>query len=199
MPLEPLTIRFEGHAIVSADGMIADAEGEMPPELRNDTDWTRFQAALDRAALVVLGRRGHERHANPGRRRLVLTRSVDRLERDGEDDLAMRWNPAGLPIEDVLDELGIASGVVAITGGTGTFDLFAPLLDAFALAEVHRRVLPGGTPCFSAGHPRTVLADMGLLPAEIQDIDPEAGVTLTTWRAGANRSPRADGAARPAF
>jgi hypothetical protein len=182
MPAEPLTVRFEGHAIVSADGMIADALGEMPPGLRNDADWRLFQAALDRAALVVLGRKGHERHPNPGRKRLVLTRSVARLEHDRADDRAWLWNPAGMPISGVLTEMGIASGVVAITGGTGTYDLFSPMFDSFSLAEAHRLVLPHGTPCFTAGPPQAILSAAGLRRTTIEEIDPEAGVTLTTWR-----------------
>ena len=94
-----MTLTFEGHAIVSADGMIADAAGEMPPALRNDADWTQFQAALDRAALVVLGRKGHERHPNPGRRRLVLTQRICRACRAGGEN-AWLWNPDGMAIDD---------------------------------------------------------------------------------------------------
>ena len=78
-------LEFEGHAIVSVDGMIADAEGLMPAALRNDADWRLFQAALDGAALVVLGRLGHARHPNPGRRRLVVTRAVEALAPDPQD------------------------------------------------------------------------------------------------------------------
>jgi hypothetical protein len=175
-------IRFEAHAIISADGMIADAAGEVPANLRNDADWALFQAALDRSVLVVLGRKGHVRHPNPGRQRLVLTRSVASLQPDPDDARASFWNPAGLGIAAVLQQLGIVEGTVAITGGTGTYDLFAPLLDCFSLAEVHGLVLPGGTPCFSGGHPRTVLAAGGLRPARIDAIDQAAGVTLTQWQ-----------------
>lgn len=175
------SVRFVGHALVSADGMIGDTAGEMPPALRNDGDWTRFQSALDQAALVVLGRKGHARHANPGRRRLVLTRSVDRLERDRTDARAWLWNPAGLGLGETLGELGVSGGTVAITGGTGTFDLFAPHFDSFDLAEMHHLVLPGGTPCFSRGHPRIVLASHGLRPGRTEVLDPPAAVTVTTW------------------
>lgn len=171
-------IRYEGHAIVSVDGMIADGSGEMPEGVRNERDWTLFQAALDRAELVVLGRKGHIRHPNPGRKRLVLTHMVSGLER--AEGPAFWWNPADISIEDVLERLGIVDGTIAVTGGTGTFDLFAPKLDAFALAEVHGFALPGGTPCFSEGHPRTVLAANGLLPGDMVGID--RGVTLTYWR-----------------
>ena len=172
-----MALRFEGHAIVSADGMIADAAGEMPPALRNDADWTQFQAALDRAAIVVLGRKGHERHPNPGRRRLVLTRKADGLVAGGEN--AWFWTPRKLPVADALAALGITDGVVAVTGGTGTYEVFAPILTSFVLTEVNPLVLPGGTPAFSAGHPRVVLAVLGLTPGATEALG--RGVTLTHW------------------
>lgn len=175
-----MPVRFEGHAIVSADGMIAAADGSMPPALRVDADWTQFQAALDGAALVVLGRKGHARHPNPGRRRLVLTRRVAGLEREAAPGEAWLWNPAAMPVAEVLAALRIDKGVVAITGGTGTFDLFAPLMTAFVLSEVHGLVLPGGTPTFTAGHPRAVLAANGLAPEPAEPIGD--GATLTCWR-----------------
>lgn len=169
---------IEGHAIVSADGMIADAAGEYPAALRNDADWRLYQAALDRAAVVVVGRRGHERHPNPGRRRLVLTRSVARLADDPRDARATLWNPATLPLREALTEIGIGAGTVAVTG---VFDHFVADYDRFALSESHRLLIPGGTPCFSGGHPRVVLAEAGLAPTEIALIDPDAMVTTTVW------------------
>ena len=48
--------RLIGHAIVSDDDRIADAAGSFPDALRNRSDWTHFQAQLDRADLVLLGR-----------------------------------------------------------------------------------------------------------------------------------------------
>lgn len=173
----PAGIRFAGHAIVSADGMIADAQGAMPEALRNDADWRVFQAALDRAALVVLGRLGHERHANPGRRRLVLTRSVAAPLPDARDPLALLWNPAATSLQQVLETLEIAQGTIAVTG---VFAPFLGLYHRFDLTEAHGFVLPGGTPCFRAGHPRTVLAADGLVPGEGTLID--RGVTTTAWR-----------------
>jgi hypothetical protein len=53
---------IHGHAIVSDDDKIADAHGRMPAALRNEADWRRFQDELDRAAAVLLGRRGHFAH-----------------------------------------------------------------------------------------------------------------------------------------
>lgn len=171
-------LTFEGHAIISVDGMIADGAGEYPPALRNDADWAQYQRALDRAVLVVTGRRGHDRHPNPGRDRLVLTRSVSRLSRDPKDSRAMLWNPAALSLRDVLGELGIDEGIVAITG---VFDMFVADYDSFLLSESNKLLLRGGTPCFSFGHPRTILTHAGLRPVSTEVIDPAAMVTTTLW------------------
>ena len=51
--------RIEGYVIVSADGMIADANGVMPDAIRNDADQSFFQGALDRADAIVHGRHSH--------------------------------------------------------------------------------------------------------------------------------------------
>jgi hypothetical protein len=171
-------LSFEGHAIVSADGMIADAAGEVPPALRNDADWRQYQSALDKAVLVATGRVGHRRYPNPGRRRLVLTRAVEALTPDPEDPLATLWNPAGLSLGDVLESLGVKAGNIAITG---LFDVFQPHLTAFQLSEQHRLVLPGGIPCFTGGHPRAVLTALGMRPASVELIDGPALVTSTRW------------------
>lgn len=179
MTIPGTDILVEGHAIISDDGMIADATGGMPPELRNDADWRLFQAALDRAALVVLGRIGHMRHPNPGRRRLVLTHSVTDLQPDPVDAKSSYWNPAGLDITEVMARLGITEGTVAITGGTGTFDLFLPWYDRFVLSEVRGLNMPDGTPCFTKGHPRFVLPGAGLEARDMEMID--RGVVQTQW------------------
>jgi len=179
MSIAGTNILVEGHAIISADGMIAAADGSMPPELRNDADWRLFQASLDRAALVVLGRLGHMRHPNPGRRRLVLTRSVADLQPDPLDPKATYWNPGGIDIAEVMARLNIAEGTLAITGGTGAFDLFLPLYDRFVLSEVRDLILSDGTPCFTKGHPRFVLPGASLEARDMELID--RGVVQTQW------------------
>jgi hypothetical protein len=176
-----LDILVVGHAVVSADGMIANSRGAMPAILRSEADWQRFQRALDAAALVVLGRLGHEAHPNPGRRRLVVTSSVAGLEPDPGDAQATRWNPAGLPFEAALAELGIGAGTVAVTGGTRVFDLFVPHFTRFDLVEMEGVTLPGGRPCFSAGSPSEVLAGAFLRQSLSEILEP--GVRLTVWRA----------------
>lgn len=167
------------HAIVSADGMIADADGDVPEGLRNDADWRHYQQALDQSALVVVGRRGHERFPNPGRRRLVVTHGVTDMGNDPRDQLATLWNPAGRPFAEALAALGVRTGTIAIAG---LFDLFLPHLTAFALSEVHGVVLPGGRPCFSGGHPRSVLAEAGFEPMAPAILDNNPLVTHTRWQ-----------------
>lgn len=150
----------------------------MPAELRNDTDWRRFQAALDAAALVVLGRLGHEAHPNPGRRRLVVTSRIEQLE--PIDDLVTLWNPAGMDFADVLARLEIDSGRIAIAGGQQVFDLFLRRFAQFDLVTVDGALIPEGVPCFSGGWPDEMLALAGLHAAERQILDP--GIRLDVWR-----------------
>jgi len=175
-----VALEIIGHAVVSADGRIADRNRQMPAELRNDKDWVRFQAALDRARITVLGRLGHEAHANPGRRRLVLTSRVERLE--PVDALVTLWNPAGIEFRDVMEELGIADGVVAVVGGQQVFDHFLRRFTQFDLVTVDGALLPDGVPCFSGGWPDEVLAQAGLRVVEREALDP--GVRLEVWRRG---------------
>lgn len=182
MPIPGSSVIVEGHAIVSADGMISGADGEMPSSLRNEADWRLFQAALDRAALVVIGRAGHQRHPNRGRRRLVMTRQVSSLTSDPDDPLATLWNPAGISIEAALTRIGVTQGVLAVTGGTSGFDLFLPAYDQFALSEIPHLLIPNGRPCFSEGLPEKVLRTASMRPTEKTVIDKDAGVTLTIWK-----------------
>jgi len=175
-----MAIEIIGHAIVSADGKIADRDRHMPAALRNDADWRRFQAALDRSVLVVLGRIGHEAHPNPGRKRLVVTSRVAWLERDPNDDNAMLWNPDGIGWRRVLAGLHITDGTIAVTGGQRVFDLFLPGFTSFDLVTVAGVTIPDGVPCFSTGVPWDVLAGAGMQRGEPVDLD--VGVTLTPWR-----------------
>src|SRR4029079_18736879 len=113
---------IHGHAIVSADDRIADADGVTPPSLRNDADWARFRGALDAAAVIVLGRLGHE--ANPNRKkrnRLVLSSSAKGIERHTD---AWCWNPAKIPVEEALGRAAPDGGIAAVPGGRRVFDLF---------------------------------------------------------------------------
>ena len=176
---------IHGHAIVSADDCIADRNGVTPPSLRSEADWTRFQAALDRAAVTVLGRLGHE--ANPNHRqrnRLVLSSSADGVERRAD---AWWWNPARASVDEALDAAAPEGGVVAVPGGRRVFDLFLELgFDAFDLARAWKVEIPGGIPIFSAvktgKRPENLLTVRGLSARSSEMLDPDAGIELTLWR-----------------
>ena len=178
--------RFEGHAIISDDDRIADASGKMPPALRNDADWRRFQSHLERAAIVVLGRLGHEAHPNRNRRnRLVLSSSAAGIERRSD---AWWWNPAKTPLEEALARAAPEGGTVAIPGGQRVFDFFLDVgYDAFHLARAAGAVLGAGPTVFSACRPglpaEAVLAGRRLVPSPPETLDEAARVSLTVWSA----------------
>ena len=140
---------LEAHAIVSADGRIADEAGNMPEGLIHGADQSRFQAALDAGCLTVIGRDGHERHPRFGsRRRLVLTSRVENLEQD--DPHVWFWNPAGARFEDALTAAAPEGGVVVVTGGTRVFETCLEAgLHAFDLTIAHDCTIPTGRPCLS--------------------------------------------------
>ncbi len=57
---KPPSMRIEGYVIVSADGMLADANGVMPASLKFEADQRCFESALDAADLIVHGRHSFE-------------------------------------------------------------------------------------------------------------------------------------------
>ncbi len=181
-----MALRIEGYAIVSEDGMLADAAGVMPAALVVEADQKFLSAGLDRADLIVHGRNSHENQPqSPYRRRLVATRRVAALAPDPDHPNATLWNPGGLPLEKAADSLDVADGVVAVLGGTDLFGLFLPRYDVFYLSRLAGLRLPGGRPVFPQvpqSSPENVLAAAGLTPEPVQALDPARGVTLTAWR-----------------
>jgi hypothetical protein len=179
--------RYEihGHAIVSADDRIADRNGVTPPSLRNEKDWARFQASLDRAAVTVLGRLGHEANPNlKGRIRLILSSSAKGVERRAD---AVWWNPSEAPLADALAVAAPAGGIVAVPGGRRVFDLFLGVgFDEFHLSRATRVTIPDGIPVFSevlAGRSAAdILATHGLVADPVEMLDPVASVEFTRWR-----------------
>jgi len=178
--------RIEGYAIVSADGMLADAAGVMPDSLKLPADQRFFEAGLDRADVMVHGRHSSEQQRNsPRRLRLVMTRDVDGISLDPSNPLARLWNPAGAPLEQAVEALGAPDAVVAVIGGTDVFELFLDRYDAFHLTRGPAVRLPGGRPVFSSVPrltPEEVLAEHGLLAAERQVLDAAANLVVTHWR-----------------
>ena len=170
--------RLVAHAIVSAEGRIARADGTMPDALIVPADQARFLAALSGAALTILGREGHERHPVE-RPRLVLTSRVAALERDGT---AWLWNPAGATLDEALARAAPAGGTIVVAGGGRTMALMLPRLDAFDLAVAERCSLPDGRPCVAGATTLDVLlariGAAGLSPVRREWLDRETLVSL---------------------
>lgn len=181
-----------GHAIVSADGFIADTDGRMPQALMIEADWLRFQAELDAATLTLLGRLGHEAHPNvKARRRLVATTSVANLTPGapgpGRVDL---FNPEAIALEAVLDRLfpEPASARVGVVGGTRVFDLVLETCGfaRFDLVVARAVTLGAGRPCFSAQTdslgPQAILKRRGYRLHGTEMLDAARDVILEDWR-----------------
>lgn len=177
-------VEIHGYAIVSDDDRIADAKGGMPEVLRNDADWAYFQAGLDRSALTVLGRLGHESNPNPKRRqRLIVSSSSSGLEQRND---GWWWNPQVLSWEEALAQVLPRGGHVAVPGGRRVFDLFLGIgYDAFHLARAEGVRIPGGVALFSACDrglsAEAVLAGHSMKPGERRILDPTVPVSLTVW------------------
>jgi len=181
-----LPYRIEGYAIVSEDGMLANAEGVMPEALKFEADQRFFERGLDHADAVVHGRHSHEQQARSHlRRRLIVTRHVDTFAPDPSNAKALLWNPAGASFEAALAALGVAAGTVAIIGGTDVFGMFLDRYDAFHLTRAPGVHLPGGRAVFPqvpVETPEQVLARHGLKAAAPQMLDVANGIAVVSWR-----------------
>jgi dihydrofolate reductase len=179
-------LRIEGYVIVSADGMLANADRVMPDALRFKGDQEFFNAALDRVNLIVHGRHSFEGQPNsPKRRRAVLTSKTAALAPDPSNPNATLWNPAGATFEQACGYAGVGSGTVAIIGGAEVFGMFLDLYDTFWLSQAPHVRLPGGHPCFPGvpeRSPQAILAAHGLKAGEAQILDVAHDVMVTPWR-----------------
>ena len=186
-------LRIDGYVIVSADGMLADADRVMPMELKFEGDKRFFTAALDSADLIVHGRNSYEDQPNsPRRKRIIVTRSVGALASDPSDPGATLWNPAGALFETACEHAGVRSGTVAVIGGPHVFEMFMDRYDTFWLSLAPRVKLPGGEPCFPgvpARSPGEILAAHGLRAGESRILDPADDVSVTPWQRTGQTSP----------
>jgi dihydrofolate reductase len=179
-------LRIDGYVIVSADGMLANADRVMPDELKFEGDKQFFTAALDRADLIVHGRKSFEDQPNsPHRKRIVLTRTIGGVAPDPSNPKATLWNPAGASFQAACDFANVRSGTVAIIGGPDVFDMFMDRYDTFWLSQAPRVRLPGGEPCFPGvprHSPQEILAAHGLKAGAAQILDRADSVSVTPWR-----------------
>jgi dihydrofolate reductase len=191
-----LPSRIEGYAIVSADGMLADATGVMPDALKFDADQRFFAQGLDGVDAVAHGRHSHEQQPHSHlRHRLILTRQVAALAKDPKNEKAVLWNPAGATFEQAWTALGVTNGSLAngslgVIGGTEVFGMFLPHYDVFHLTRAPNVRLPGGRPVFPevpGKTPEQVLADHGLAAGVPQVLDAARGIVVVSWRRSAPR------------
>jgi hypothetical protein len=179
-------LRIEGYVIVSANGMLANAERVMPEQLKFEGDKQFFTTALDRADLIVHGRHSHEDQPNsPRRKRIILTRTIGAIAPDPANPKATLWNPAGASFEAACDQAGVRSGTVAIIGGPYVFGMFMDRYDTFFLSQAPRLRLPGGEPCFPGvpqQSPQDILAAHGMTAGAAQILDAAYDVSVTPWR-----------------
>ena len=177
---------IEGYVIVSADGMLADADRVMPDALKFEGDKRFFTSALDRADLIVHGRNSGEGQANSAtRKRVILTRGIASLARDPTNLNAILWNPRGAAFEEACGFAGVDRGTIAIIGGPDVFELFMDRYDTFWLSQAPRVRLPGGEGCFPGVPDRTpeqILVAHGLEAGEPMTLDAADEVTVTPWR-----------------
>lgn len=180
------TLRIEGYVIVSADGMLANADRVMPEQLKFEGDKRFFTAALDRVDLIVHGRHSREDQPNsPQRKRVVLTGKIEAVAPDPSNPRATLWNPAGASFETACDFAGVDAGVAAIIGGPDVFGMFMDRYDTFWLSQATRVRLPGGEPCFPgvpARSPQDILAAHGMKAGDAQVLDSGEAVSVTPWR-----------------
>ena len=178
--------RIEGFAIVSADGMLAGADGVMPPELFIAGDQAFFERGLDQTAAVIHGRHSQEEQPHSAARlRLIATRSVEKLTPHPSNPKALLWNPTTTPFEDGLRALGVTRGEIGIIGGTEIFGLFLARYDLFHLSRAGQVRLPGGIPVFPhvpAQSPDDVLRQSGLEPGPAHVFDRAKDASVVTWR-----------------
>ena len=177
--------RIEGYAIVSEDGMLANAAGVMPNSLKFEADQIFFERGLDGVDVVVHGRHSHENQRRSDlRKRLILTRKVAAIASDPSSNNALFWNPDGASLDQALAVLGIPDASLGVIGGTDVFGMFLDRYDFFYLTRAPGVRLPGGRPVFPGvpeRAPEDVLASHGLEAGPPQPLDRKNGVAVVKW------------------
>jgi len=180
--------KIEAYAIVSADGMLADANRRIPPALVVEADQKFFHGGLDQAAAVAHGRHSHEGGPRADARyRLILTSKVDAPVPARTRPKALLWNPKNASLADAWAMLGAPRGSLAVIGGPEVYQLFLDIgYDEFHLSRVANLRIPGGRPVLPEigidRSPEDVLAAHGLTPGPERVLDAAKAATLVTWR-----------------
>ncbi len=179
--------RIEAYAIISADGMLADAQGHIPDSLKVEADQKFFHDGLAQAAALVHGRHSYEGAPDESQRyRLIATRTIAGLGREPARPRVLLWNPAGASFEEAWTTLASPPGTLAVLGGPEVYELFLGIgYDVFHLTRVPDVRLPGGRKVFpeigADRSPEDVLASHSLRPGPRRVMDARLGVTLVSW------------------
>jgi hypothetical protein len=174
--------RIEGYAVISDDGMIAAADGQMPPSLMRTEDQRFYLNALDQVDVVVHGRHSAENPQSPARRRLIVTKLVRTLTADAALGNVFLWNPENVSFEDALQAFGLPVASVGILGGTDVFTPFLDRYDLFYVSRIEGVRLPGGRPVFR-GVPERTPEDILVAHAleQHREVLRADGLTITAW------------------
>lgn len=178
--------RIEGYAVISAEGMIATADGKFPEEIKIPADHEFYQHSVAAASAVANGR--HSAEGGIGekhRKRIILTRRVDVLTPDPDNPNAILWNPGSTPFEEAWARLGIDGGTLAVVGGTDTFGLFLSIgYDTFYLTRTDASV-PRGRPVFPGVGTTTtaeeVMRKHGLVHKSTRMLDASVNCRVEEW------------------
>jgi len=174
-----------GFAIVSEDGMLANAEGVMPDALKFKADERYFIDGMNGVQVAINGRHSQEPHPNaPLRHRITVSNRIKAIEPDPHNAKGILWNPAGAPFTKAWETLGV-DGRLGVVGGTFVFGLFLDSYDEFHLSRAPGLRLPGGRPVFPGvpeKTPEQILAQHGLLAGPPRVLDAANGITVTVWR-----------------
>ena len=177
--------RIDGYAIISEDGMIANAAGVIPSALKFEADQQFFERGLDAVDVVIHGRNSKEQQARSAfRRRLILTRRIPSIAMKSGTQNALFWNPTGAPLEQAMKVLGVPNGSIGVIGGAEEFALFLDRYDTFYLTRAPGVQIPGGQPVFPEVPritPEDVLSEHGLSRGERQVLDAKSGLVVVAW------------------
>lgn len=180
----PPSVRVEGYAIVSEDGMLADANGIMPDLLKIEVDQRFYKRGLNGVDVVIHGRNSQERHPNSSKRyRIIVTKRVATVSHDPSNRRAVLWNPSCAPLSEALALLHAPHRSIGVVGGTNVFALFLDRYDVFYLSRAEGVRLFGGRPVFPqvpARSPADILHAHGLACDTVERA--AANLTIETWR-----------------
>jgi hypothetical protein len=179
--------RIEGYAVISREGMIALSDGSFPEQLKIPADQRFYHESVDRASAVANGR--HSAEGGPKehlRKRLRITRRVQRIVNDPSNSNVVLWNPGTASFAEAWEKLGIDGGTLAVVGGTDVFALFLAVgFDTFYLSRAGGISVPHGRPVFpGVGNgmaPEDPLRQLGFALRSKKMLDPDTETVLEEW------------------